>query len=118
MDDDRRRELTMVEMVSATGKSRTFTLSISRMLQVEEEEPSFRFFHELDAMGDLDAPKWFTRVDRICRLFGVSYETLVKEGFTAEDLTRACQQCLPDLGFSGASATTSDPTVPAASGKP
>lgn len=88
----------MVTVTSKKGETKDLCLDFDAIVEMENKDPNYSFFEEMDRMGD--KPKVAT-LDRLARLIydGKGWKEFVRDGFTIDDLTKVLKGSMVELGF-------------------
>ena len=95
----------MTSYTSSTGVTKDFSISVERILELEEKDPGYSLVNDVRKL-----PHTFrlTSADRICRALGTTYNAFIADGFYMEDLARIAADALSDLHFFKPSPTSSE----------
>lgn len=78
------------------GKSWNFSLDIDKIVQMENEDPSFNFFEDVSKMGENFR---LSTLARLCTYIGYDVKTLLTAKFTVEEISEILSDCFRELGF-------------------
>lgn len=87
-------------LTAPDGTSREFALSIERIIEMEQVDPSWSL---MSALSSLSSGR-VTDADTVLRMVGTTYAEFVADGFTYLDVGKVLQGILAETGFTMPSA--------------
>lgn len=100
----------MVTAIDRNGNERTFSLDIDRIIAMEEADPNYSFFEEMQNLGEKIR---ISALNRVCKAIGSDFKEMLSLGFGIEKIVDIFGECLRESGFisekQGAQSSSTEP---------